>query len=154
MNRFVVGILAFALTAGLFADDAEARRRKRYRKPAPPAPVQIYVDLSSQSMSVQVNGFYYASWRVSTGRRGYETPTGSYSVKRMKPMHYSRKYDNAPMPYSMFFHGGFAIHGTNSVGRLGRPASHGCVRLSQRNAAALYSLVQRYGRRARVNLRY
>jgi lipoprotein-anchoring transpeptidase ErfK/SrfK len=152
MKNALLGLLALALTTGLVAEDAEARKRKRYRKPAPPAAVQVYIDISSQSMNVRVNGGHYASWRVSTGTRGYETPTGSYSVKRMAREYYSRKYDNAPMPHSIFFHGGFAIHGTYKTRALGRPASHGCVRLAPGNAAALYALVQRHGRRARINL--
>ncbi|MDJ0930857.1 L,D-transpeptidase [Breoghania sp.] len=57
----------------------------------------------------------------------------------------SRKYDNAPMPYSVFFHRGWAIHGTDAIRRLGRPASHGCVRLALKNAKKLYKLVRKYG---------
>jgi lipoprotein-anchoring transpeptidase ErfK/SrfK len=153
MVKFVAGLMACAMAFVLLIDTADAKKRKRYRK-APPAAVQIHVDISTQSMSVNVNGSHYASWRVSTGRRGFETPTGSYSVKRMARMHYSKKYDNAPMPHAMFYTGGIAIHGTNSVHKLGRPASHGCVRLAQGNAAQLFNLVQRYGRRARVNVSY
>ena len=97
--------------------------------------------------------FPYGYWKVSTARRGYYTPRGSYSVKRMAKVYYSRKYDNSPMPNSIFFHGGYAIHGSNYVKSLGRPASHGCVRLHPSNAARLYALVQRYGAsRTRVTL--
>jgi lipoprotein-anchoring transpeptidase ErfK/SrfK len=155
MKNIFMGLLAMTLAFGFAAEDADARhKRKRYRKPATPAAVQVYIDISSQNMSVRVNGSHYASWRVSTGRSGYGTPTGSYSVKRMSKVYYSRKYDNAPMPNSIFFHGGFAIHGTYHTRALGRPASHGCVRLAPGNAAALYALVQRHGRRARINLSY
>ncbi len=85
--------------------------------------------------------------------KGYYTPRGSFSVKRMAKTYYSRKYDNAPMPNSVFFHGGFAIHGTGHVKALGRPASHGCVRLAPSNAAALYALVQKHGAsRTRITL--
>ena len=80
-----------------------------------------------------------------TARSGYRTPTGSYRPQRMYKKYFSRKYDNAPMPYSIFFHGGYAIHGTNHLKALGRPASHGCVRLHPENAAQLYSMVQRAG---------
>jgi lipoprotein-anchoring transpeptidase ErfK/SrfK len=149
MKKFLLGVFAAAIAVSLAVMPAEARKRKRYRS-APPSAVQIHVDVSSQAMYVSVNGSQYASWRVSTGREGYYTPRGSYSVKRMARMHYSRKYDNAAMPNSIFFHGGYAIHATGAVRALGRPASHGCVRLAPGNAAALYSLVQRYGRRARV----
>jgi lipoprotein-anchoring transpeptidase ErfK/SrfK len=151
MRKILLGVFAAVIAASMAVMPAEAKKRKRYRAAAPAA-VQVHIDISSQSMSVRVNGSHYASWRVSTGRAGYSTPRGSYSVKRMAKMHYSRKYDNAPMPNSIFFHGGFAIHGTGAIRALGRPASHGCVRLHPSNAAALYSLVQRHGRRARITL--
>lgn len=151
MRKYILGVLAAFVAATLAIMPAEAaKKRKRYR--AAPAAVQVYIDISSQSMSVRVNGSHYASWRVSTGRAGYYTPRGTYGVKRMAKMHYSRKYDNAPMPNSIFFHGGYAIHATGAIRALGRPASHGCVRLHPSNAAALYSLVQRHGRRARITL--
>jgi lipoprotein-anchoring transpeptidase ErfK/SrfK len=151
MKKVLLGVLSLILVASLAVLPAEAKKRKRYRA-APPAAVQIHVDVSSQSMSVRVNGSHYASWRVSTGRQGFYTPRGSFSVKRMARMHYSRKYDNTPMPNSIFFHGGYAIHATGAIRSLGRPASHGCVRLHPSNAAALYSLVQRHGKRARVTI--
>jgi lipoprotein-anchoring transpeptidase ErfK/SrfK len=110
------------------------------------ANVVAVVDVSTQHMYVTVNGGSYAVWKVSTGRRGYGTPRGSFRPKYLKRMHYSRKYENSPMPYSVFFYGGYAIHGTQYVRRLGSPASHGCIRLHTANAAALYSLIKRYGR--------
>jgi lipoprotein-anchoring transpeptidase ErfK/SrfK len=109
------------------------------------AGVEAHIDLSDQSMDVYVDGSYYASWKVSTARRGYRTPTGSYKPKWLARMHYSSKYDNSPMPHSIFFHGGYAIHGTYEIKRLGRPVSHGCVRLHPSNAAKLFSLVREYG---------
>ncbi len=119
------------------------------------ANVVARVDLSSQSMKVTVNGRHYATWRVSTGRRGYRTPVGTWRPKWLKRMHYSRKYHNSPMPYSIFFLGGYAIHGTNYTRRLGRPASHGCVRLAPGNARTLYYLVRRHGmRRTRIRIHY
>lgn len=110
------------------------------------AKVSVRIDISSQTMSVSVNGSPYASWRVSTARSGYWTPRGSYRPYLLKRMHYSRKYDNSPMPHSIFFLGGYAIHGTGYVRSLGRPASHGCIRLAPGNAARLFSLVRQYGK--------
>ena len=109
------------------------------------ASVSVRIDISKQTMTVDVDGDRYATWRVSTARSGYYTPRGSFKPYVLKKMHYSRKYDNSPMPHSIFFRGGYAIHATNYVKSLGRPASHGCVRLSPKNAAALYGLVKQYG---------
>ncbi len=111
------------------------------------ARVVAHIDLTTQRMTVTVDGRHYGTWRVSTGRKGYRTPRGTFRPKVLRRMHYSRKYDNAPMPYSVFFLGGYAIHGTNAISRLGRPASHGCIRLHPRNAAAFFSLIKRYGKR-------
>jgi lipoprotein-anchoring transpeptidase ErfK/SrfK len=134
-----------AIAATLVVLPAEAaKKKKRYK--AAPAAVHVMVDVSSQSMSVRVNGSHYANWRVSTAKSGYYTPRGSYGVQRMHREYYSRKYDNAPMPHSIFFRGPYAIHGTYQTGKLGRPASRGCVRLAPGNAAKLFALVQRYGR--------
>jgi lipoprotein-anchoring transpeptidase ErfK/SrfK len=113
--------------------------------PAEAATVEAKISLSNQRMYVSVNGVPRYTWAVSTARSGYRTPTGTYRPQRLVKMHYSSKYDNAPMPHSVFFYGGYAIHGTNAVGSLGRPASHGCVRLAPGNAATLYSLVSKYG---------
>ncbi|MEO5805089.1 L,D-transpeptidase [Devosia sp.] len=107
--------------------------------------VSIVVDISDQSMAVSVDGDVQYRWDVSTGKRGYHTPTGNYEPIRMARRYYSKKYDNAPMPYSIFFHGGYAIHGTTHLRALGTPASHGCVRLDPENAAVLYELVREYG---------
>jgi lipoprotein-anchoring transpeptidase ErfK/SrfK len=109
------------------------------------ASVIAVVDVSTQRMTVTVDGGPYAVWKVSTARRGYYTPRGSFRPKYLKRMHYSRKYDNSPMPYSVFFDGDYAIHGTEYVRRLGSPASHGCIRLHTANAANLYYLIKRYG---------
>jgi lipoprotein-anchoring transpeptidase ErfK/SrfK len=110
------------------------------------AKISVWIDISRQTMTVSVDGWNYANWRVSTARRGYWTPRGSFQPYLLKRMHYSRKYDNSPMPHSIFFRGGYAIHGTYYVRSLGRPVSHGCVRLAPANAARLYSLVQQYGK--------
>ena len=103
------------------------------------------IDLSSQTMVVSQNGVVKYKWPVSTGRKGYSTPTGSYSAKWLSRHHRSRKYNNAPMPYAVFFRGGYAVHATYETKRLGRPASHGCVRLHPDNAAKFFSLVQKNG---------
>jgi hypothetical protein len=106
------------------------------------AQVQISVDKSAQQMTVTVDGEVRHVWRVSTARSGYRTPTGTWRPTRLHASWYSRKYDNAPMPHSIFFVGGYAIHGTYETGKLGRPASRGCVRLSPSNARTLFALVQ------------
>jgi len=96
-------------------------------------------------MSVSVNGQPRYAWPVSTGRSGYGTPSGVFAPQMMARSWFSKKYYNSPMPHSIFFYHGFAIHGTNDLGRLGGPASHGCVRLHPGAAATLFALVQRYG---------
>ena len=106
------------------------------------AQTDITISKSHQRMTVHSSEGSY-SWPVSTARRGYYTPTGVFHPYSLQLMHYSRKYDNAPMPHSIFFSGGYAIHATPHVGNLGRPASHGCVRLSPSNAATLYGIVKR-----------
>lgn len=108
------------------------------------ATVSVSIDLTHQRMHVVSSRGSY-SWPVSTARAGYSTPTGSFSATHLELMHYSKKYDNAPMPHAVFFSGGYAIHGTYAVGSLGRPASHGCVRLAPGNAALLYKMVQAEG---------
>jgi lipoprotein-anchoring transpeptidase ErfK/SrfK len=96
-------------------------------------------------MTVTRQGRVLYKWKVSTARRGYVTPRGTWKPKRMHKMWYSRKYEMSPMPYSVFYHGGYAVHGTGAVKQLGRPASHGCVRLQTANAATFYSLVREVG---------
>jgi lipoprotein-anchoring transpeptidase ErfK/SrfK len=103
-----------------------------------------HVDISSQTMTVTNYGQTYV-WRVSTAGNGYSTPRGTFKPQRLARMHYSKKYHNSPMPFSVFFRGGFAIHGTNAIKRLGSPASHGCVRLHPSNAASLYSMIRQAG---------
>ena len=103
------------------------------------------VDISTQTMVVTHNGVVKYKWPVSTGRKGYSTPTGSYSAKWLSRHHRSRKYNNAPMPYAVFYHRGYAVHATYDTKRLGRVASHGCVRLAPEHAATFFSLVQKTG---------
>jgi hypothetical protein len=108
------------------------------------ATTQISINLSTQTMHVESSTGSYA-WPVSTARAGYSTPRGSYAPTGLQRMHYSKKYHMSPMPYSIFFRGGYAIHGTSATGALGRPASHGCVRLSPAHAAQLFKMVQTEG---------
>ncbi len=94
-------------------------------------------------MTVAVDGVERYHWPVSTGNPSHETPNGSFRTFRMEEDHFSKEFDDAPMPHSIFFTKiGHAIHGTDSEGRLGTPVSHGCVRLSRANASTLYALVE------------
>jgi lipoprotein-anchoring transpeptidase ErfK/SrfK len=113
------------------------------------ATVLIHIDLGGQRMYVRSSSGSYV-WPVSTARPGYRTPRGVFSPKALKRMHYSSKYESAPMPHSIFFSGGYAIHGTYAVGALGRPVSHGCVRLSPGHAAHLFEMVRREGARISI----
>ena len=105
------------------------------------------IDVSKQTMTVSYGGEVLHNWAVSTGKSGHYTPRGAFRPQRMAAMWHSRKYNNSPMPYSVFFTGGYAVHGTNHVKALGRPASHGCVRLKTNNAAVFYSLIEQVGRK-------
>jgi lipoprotein-anchoring transpeptidase ErfK/SrfK len=111
------------------------------------ADVVVQIDKSSQRMAVSVDGVMRYDWPVSTGRSGFGTPSGVYHPQLMARRWFSRKYYNSPMPHAIFFHGGFAIHGTYELSRLGGPASHGCVRLQPSHAAELFALVERNGPR-------
>ncbi|QXX75958.1 L,D-transpeptidase [Methylovirgula sp. HY1] len=106
--------------------------------------VRIHVDLSTQRMQVDSDDGSY-SWPVSTARSGYVTPDGTFAPQSLQRMHYSHKYHMSPMPYSIFFRGGFAIHGTYETAYLGHPVSHGCVRLAPANAAILFRMVKAEG---------
>jgi len=110
------------------------------------ANILVNVDKNTQRMMVSVDGTTRYVWPISTGRAGYDTPNGTYTPFRMEADHFSKEWDDAPMPHSIFFTKiGHAIHGTDSEGKLGTPASHGCVRLSKANASTLYALVQQQG---------
>ena len=137
---FLAGIVALICVA------AVSSQASTKAKAAPE--IEIVVDISSQSMTVDVNGWPYGRWKVSTAREGYYTPRGSWRPFQLKEMHYSRKYDNSPMPHSIFFLGGYAIHATDYTKQLGKPASHGCIRLHPRHAERLYKLVQSHGMKA------
>jgi len=109
------------------------------------ADVLILVDKSTQQMSVSVDGVPRYQFAVSTGRAGYGTPNGTYRPQRLETTWFSKLYYNSPMPHSIFFHGGYAIHGSYEIHRLGGPASHGCIRLHPANAATLFALVKTEG---------
>jgi L,D-transpeptidase catalytic domain len=130
MRSFLVALAGLMLFAG---HAAQAR-------------VDITVDKNAQMMTVAVDGVERYRWPVSTGIPSRETPSGNFRAFRMEESHFSKEFDDAPMPHSIFFTKiGHAIHGTDSEGRLGTPASHGCVRLSKANAATLYALVEQQG---------
>ena len=103
------------------------------------------VDISNQTMTVSEYGHVVYHWKVSTARQGYHTPRGAYRPIRLSRMWYSRKYHHSPMPHSVFFHGGYAIHGTYETRNLGLPVSHGCVRLHPQDAATFFAMVQEAG---------
>ncbi len=114
------------------------------------ATVDVSIDLAHQRMNVTSQSGSY-SWPISSGRPGYNTPTGVFQSQAMYRMAYSRIYGNTPMPHSIFFSGNYAIHGTNATGALGRPASHGCVRLAPVNAATLFQMVKAEGVRITIS---
>jgi hypothetical protein len=131
--RLFGAALAGALLFALHAQPASAR-------------LLIEIDKSSQQMTISQDGREIHVWPVSTGLRRYDTPSGSYTPFRMEKDHFSREWDDAPMPHSIFFtRQGHAIHGTDHVRNLGRPASHGCVRLSRAHASMLWDMVKREG---------
>lgn len=111
------------------------------------ATIVARVDKSAQTMTVIHHGEVIGRWKVSTARPGKVTPSGTWTAKSLSRHHRSSRYDNAPMPFSIFYSGHFAIHGTNHIRKLGRPASSGCIRLHPANAAKLFSLVQSEGLR-------
>jgi lipoprotein-anchoring transpeptidase ErfK/SrfK len=137
------------IPARLFVNDAAAIRRScdnRSGNGAGRADVVVHIDKYSQRMDVSIDGVPRYSWPVSTGRSGYGTPSGVFHPQIMARRWFSRKYYNSPMPHSIFFYHGFAIHGTYELSRHGGPVSHGCVRLHPQHAAALFSLIDRDGR--------
>jgi len=125
--------VAFAVIAVLFGGLASAQ-----------AGIVVTVDKSAQELAVTVDGAPRYHWPVSTARIGYHTPNGTYKPQRLARKWFSRKYDWSPMPYSIFFDEGYAIHGSYEISHLGRPASHGCIRLHPDNAALLFALVKEH----------
>ena len=126
-------VLFVALAASVLAAPAQAA-------------VLVTIDKSAQQMTVSVDGRPLHQWPVSTGKAGYDTPNGKFKAFRMEKDHFSKEWDDAPMPFSIFFtQKGHAIHGYLDTKNIGRPASHGCVRLTKANAEKLYALVQEDG---------
>ena len=132
------GLWAAAVVAAMFVPVGTARAQ--FVGIPKPAPIVVTVTKSDQRMVVAVNGQPRFKWQVSTGKRGFDTPRGSYKVSWLDEHHKSKQYNDAPMPYSIFFDNGRAIHGF--AGGVGGPASHGCVRLSTGNAKTLFRLVE------------
>ena len=135
MRRFFIAVLVLVGALGGFLGAADPAQ----------AEVLISINKSMQRMAVTVNGVHRHTWAISSGLDG-GPPSGSYWPDRLERTWHSRKYDWAPMPHSIFFYHGYAIHGTNHVSRLGRRASHGCVRLHPSHAATLFALVQSHGK--------
>ncbi|MCL4065026.1 L,D-transpeptidase [Pseudomonas sp. GX19020] len=108
--------------------------------------IEVRVSISRQMMEVRYNGEILHEWPVSTARKGKVTPKGSFKPQWLSKNHKSSLYNNAPMPYSIFYSGNYAIHGTDQESKLGRPASAGCVRLSRANAKVLFAMVQQEGK--------
>ena len=125
-------ITIIALGAAVAASDAEAK-------------LDLFIDKSTQQISVIQNGRLLYVWPVSTGQDRFSTPSGVYTPERLERTWFSRAYYNSPMPHAIFFHHGFAIHGSYDIARLGGPASHGCVRLHPQDAALLYGMVEQEG---------
>ncbi len=143
MRRILLGVLVFtSLVMG--GVGAQARHPKDRLPPLPPI-VQVQISISRQTLDLSVNGWPSGNWQISSAGVGYHTPRGTFHVQRMAKVWFSKKYDNSPMPNSLFFDGGIAIHGTYHIKNLGRPVSHGCVRLLPQNAEKLYDLAKQYG---------
>ena len=140
MRRFLICMLLI-----LGAASTAQAARKSAETIFMPGQVVAAVSLSDQIMKVIIDGHERYRWPVSTGAGRYATPKGIYGAEWFSKNHRSRKYNNAPMPYAIFFHHGYAVHGTDQISRLGRPASHGCVRLDPENAAVLFDLARNVG---------
>jgi len=126
--------------------ESQSRNVESHSASEEPAKVVITIDKAKQKMTVSIDGVQQYEWPVSTGRAGYSTPSGTYTPTSMNEVWYSQEWDNAPMPHAIFFmKDGHAIHGSYEVKTLGKPVSHGCVRISPKNAAVLYALVKTNG---------
>jgi lipoprotein-anchoring transpeptidase ErfK/SrfK len=131
--------------ANVCSEQSQTQAAAKTTSPVP-ATILINIDKTKQRMTVFLDGVERYDWPVSTGKAGYSTPAGSYTALSMNEIWYSKEWDNAPMPHAIFFmKDGHAIHGSYEVKTLGKPVSHGCVRIAPQNAAALYSLVAKTG---------
>ncbi|QBR72942.1 L,D-transpeptidase [Beijerinckiaceae bacterium] len=148
-----IALLLIAIDAALVLFPVTARAGSGFRRAndagvagAKRVAVLVNIDKTNQLMTVYLNGAETYRWRVSTGRAGYSTPSGTYTATSMNEIWYSKQWENAPMPHSVFFmKDGHAIHGSYDLKNLGRPVSHGCVRISPENAATLFELVKQNG---------
>jgi L,D-transpeptidase catalytic domain len=140
------GLVIVPVLAMMLAFPASAQISSNSETQSTSAAVLINIDKSKQKMTVFLDGVEKYVWPVSTGLAGYSTPSGTYTATSMNEIWYSKEWDNAPMPHSIFFRkDGYAIHGSYEVKSLGKPASHGCVRISPENAATLFALVKKIG---------
>jgi len=137
-------IVSAAFLAAALALPAQATERLSTSNRS--SQIVIRIDVSDQEMTVMQGGRRLYSWPVSTAKRGHVTPTGTYQPQWFSRNHRSSLYDDAPMPFAIFYDGNYAIHATYSTGMLGRPASHGCVRLHPENARTLYEMVYDLGK--------
>lgn len=147
MNKFLAAIAVAAAVVIGFATPSQAGLLSAFQ---PKPKIVATVSLSDQKMYVAVIDNRGQTrnyvWDVSTGASGFETPTGKFTPTWLSRDHKSKQYDDAPMPFAVFFNEGIAVHGTQATSQLGKPASHGCVRLAEENAARFFDLVQTYGK--------
>jgi lipoprotein-anchoring transpeptidase ErfK/SrfK len=146
MNKILAAIVVTVAVLG-FAAPSQAGLLSIFQ---PKPKVVATVSITQQKMFLEVTDSRGQTqsyvWDVSTGTTGFETPTGKYRPTWLSKDHRSKQYNDAPMPYAVFFMGGYAIHGTDAIAKLGQPASHGCVRLAPENAAVFFNLVETYGK--------
>lgn len=137
MMRIILGIIFSLLIfiSPTYAQDSLSKDPRLYAK----------VSLSKQTIQISIDGEMIYNWKVSTGKKDFETPIGKWKAFRQHELWLSRTYDNAPMPFAVFYFEGYAVHGTTAVKMLGKPASHGCVRVSTPNAKIFYDLVAEVG---------
>ncbi len=143
IRRILLG--ALVLTSLVMGNVAAHARIHKHILPSEPPIVMVNISISRQTLDLSVNGWPSGNWQISSAGVGYHTPRGTFHVQRMAKVWFSKKYDNSPMPNSLFFDGGIAIHGTYHIKNLGRAVSHGCVRLLPQNAEKLYDLAKQYG---------
>jgi len=143
MRRILLGVLV--ITSLVMGNVAAQARIHKLILPSEPPVVMVNISISRQTLDLSVNGWPSGNWQISSAGVGYHTPRGTFHVQRMAKVWFSKKYDNSPMPNSLFFDGGIAIHGTYHIKNLGRPVSHGCVRLLPQNAEKLFDLAKQYG---------